>query len=50
LPGEPDVDRLRAAGSFGSGRTTHRIALTAPEDVDDEVRGWLRRAFELAAR
>jgi Domain of unknown function (DUF5655)/Domain of unknown function (DUF4287) len=42
--------RLQAAGSFGSGRITHRVALASARDVDAEVKGWLRRAFDLAAR
>ena len=41
--------RLAAAGSFGSGNITHRVALTAPGEVDAEVRGWLRAAYDGAA-
>ena len=43
------TDRLAAAGSFGSGNITHRVGLTAPDDVDAEVRGWLRAAYDGAA-
>jgi predicted transport protein len=43
------TDRLAAAGAFGSGNITHRIGLTAPEEVDAEVRGWLRAAYDGAA-
>lgn len=49
LPGEPAGERLRAAGSFGSGRTTHRVDLSEPDEVDGEVEGWLRRAYDGAA-
>jgi predicted transport protein len=42
-------DRLAAAGSFGSGNITHRVGLTAPDEVDAEVRGWLRAAYDRAA-
>jgi hypothetical protein len=42
--------RLEAAGSFGSGRITHRVALAAPREVDAEVKRWLRDAFGAAAR
>jgi hypothetical protein len=44
----PAGGRLQPAGSVGSGNTTHRVALTAPSDVDDEVAGWLRTAYERA--
>jgi predicted transport protein len=40
------TDRLAAAGSFGSGNITHRVGLTAPGEVDAEVRDWLRAAYE----
>ncbi len=43
------TDRLVVAGSFGSGNITHRIGLGAPEDVDAEVRAWLRTAYDGAA-
>jgi hypothetical protein len=46
----PATDRLRAAGSFGSGRITHRVALAGPRDVDAEVKRYLREAFAAAAR
>jgi hypothetical protein len=31
---------------MGGGGATVRIGLTSPDDVDDEVRHWLRRAYE----
>jgi hypothetical protein len=40
--------RLQEAGSVGSAQITHRIALTSPEDVDDEVRRWLVAAYDQA--
>jgi hypothetical protein len=42
--------RLEQAGSFGSGRITHRVALAAARDVDAAVERWLRAAFDAAAR
>ena len=42
---EPD-GRLRSAKGIGGGGATVRIALRRPEDVDDEVRGLMRRAYE----
>lgn len=47
LPGAPATERLLAAGSFGSGRTTHRVALSMVDDVDHQVAAWLRSAFEM---
>jgi predicted transport protein len=44
--GEPGADRLALAGSFGSGNITHRIALSAPQEVDAQVRDWLRAAYD----
>ncbi|HEY7295210.1 MAG TPA: DUF5655 domain-containing protein, partial [Dehalococcoidia bacterium] len=37
-------ERLRPAGSFGSGRVTHRVTLTTPDEVDGELRDWLHAA------
>jgi hypothetical protein len=44
LPGEPPTERLLAAG----GMCTHKVAVAAIGDVDDELRGLLRRAYERA--
>ena len=38
--------RLHVARNMGGGGATVRIGLTSPDDVDDEVREWLRRAYE----
>jgi Family of unknown function (DUF5990)/Domain of unknown function (DUF5655) len=38
--------RLHVARNMGGGGATVRIALTGPGDVDDEVRDWMRRAYE----
>ncbi len=46
LPGEEPGGRLLAAGSFGSGSITHRVALAVPDDVDAELEGWLRAAYD----
>jgi len=43
---EPE-GRLEASGSFNA-MVSHRVRLTAPADVDDEVAGWLRTAYEEA--
>ncbi|OGN87187.1 MAG: hypothetical protein A2X23_12375 [Chloroflexi bacterium GWC2_73_18] len=46
LPGVAPVGRLQPAGSFGSGQVTHRVGLGSPGEVDAEVVGWLRAAYE----
>jgi Family of unknown function (DUF5990)/Domain of unknown function (DUF5655) len=38
--------RLHVARNMSGGGATVRIALTKPGDVDDEVRDWMRRAYE----
>jgi predicted transport protein len=48
LKGRPTAGRLEAAGNFGSGSITHKVALASLEMVDDEVLGWLRAAYEAA--
>ena len=41
------VGRLEASGSFNA-MVSHRIRLETVEDVDDEVKDWLRIAYENA--
>jgi hypothetical protein len=38
--------RLARASSMGNSQVTARIPLSAPDDVDDEVISWLRRAYD----
>ncbi len=43
----PDTDpdgRLEASGSFNS-MVSHRVRLGEPDDVDDELKAWLRAAY-----
>ncbi len=49
LHGVEPAGRLQPAGSLGSERITHRVALASPEDADDEVIGWLRAAYVAGA-
>lgn len=44
LPDPPPSARLQAAKAPGS--ATHRVQLSSVDDVDDEVRGLLRAAYE----
>ena len=44
LADTPSTDRLTAA----TGMCTHKVALREPSDVDKEVRGWLRAAYDRA--
>ena len=46
LPGIKNTRRLKAAGSFGSDRITHKVGLTSPDDVDEELLSWLRAAYD----
>jgi Uncharacterized conserved protein len=46
LPGVEPTDRLQVAKGQGSARITHVIGLSNLEDLDDEVKGWLRKAYE----
>jgi hypothetical protein len=38
--------RLEVAKSFGQSSVTHKIGLASADDLDDEVEGWLKRAYE----
>lgn len=46
LPGLKPTKRLKDAGSFGSDRITHKVGLTTPDDVDEELLTWLKAAYE----
>jgi hypothetical protein len=46
LDGATPGGRLQAAGNVGGGGVTVRVALTAPQDVDDEVRDLIRHAYQ----
>lgn len=44
LPGEPTTDRLRPA----SGMATHRVRIGEEQELDSELIGWLRQAYDRA--
>ncbi len=45
LKGTTPTDRLEASGSF-NGMVSHRVRLSDVEEVDTELAGWLRDAYE----
>lgn len=47
LKGVPTTDRLENSGPFGA-MCTHRVRLTTVEEVDAELIGWIREAYEKA--
>lgn len=47
LKGTEPTDRLEGGDVF-SGMCSHRVRLTGPAEVDDQVRGWLKLAYEAA--
>jgi len=44
LKGEPTTDRLLA----GNAMCSHKVVLTSVDEVDDELLGWLREAYDRA--
>ena len=47
LKGVEPGDRLEASGSFNA-MVSHRVRLTSVKDVDRELVGWLRQAYDAA--
>lgn len=47
LKGHAVTDRLEASGSFNS-MVSHRVRVTSANEVDAELRGWLKKAYESA--
>ena len=47
LKGTPPAGRLEASGSFNA-MVSHRVRLETLEDVDAEVVGWLKNAYDAA--
>lgn len=45
LRGMRPVGRAQAAGTWNS-MVTHRVGITEPEQIDDEMLSWLRQAYE----
>ncbi len=50
LADEPASPRLAAAGSRGGkSRITHRVDIASPDEIDLQVRRWLKQAYERGA-
>lgn len=47
LKGVEPTDRLQTGKQF-SGMMTHAVGVTDASDIDDELKGWLRQAYEAA--
>ena len=45
LKGVPEAGRLEGSGPFGS-MCTHRLQITDASEVDDELKGWLKAAYD----
>jgi hypothetical protein len=45
LKGEAPTARLEASGSFNA-MVSHRVRVSSPQEIDAELIGWLRRAYE----
>ncbi len=43
--GVAPTERFEAAGSWNA-MVTHRLRVNAPQEVDDEVIGWLKQAYD----
>lgn len=48
LPARLDTDRVAIATEPYPGRWTHHILLTGPQDLDEELRGWVHAAYQFA--
>lgn len=46
LPGVVATDRLQSSAGVGGGAITHKVAVHAADEIDDELIGWLRAAYE----
>ncbi len=47
LKGTEPTDRLEASGTFNT-MVSHRVRLESPKDVDAQLVGWLKRAYDAA--
>lgn len=47
LKGHDTTDRLEASGSFNA-MVSHRVRVTSAKDVNAELKGWLKKAYDAA--
>ncbi len=47
LKGSAPTDRLEASGSFNA-MVSHRVRLSDPKEVDKQLTGWLKQAYDAA--
>jgi len=47
LKGKPIGERLEGSGPFGS-MCTHRVKLSSADQIDKELKEWLKEAYEMA--
>ncbi|QSE99270.1 DUF4287 domain-containing protein [Fulvivirga lutea] len=47
LPGKEFTNRLEHSGPFGT-MCTHRVQITDIKNVDSELKGWLKEAYDLS--
>jgi predicted transport protein len=47
LKGAPPTDRLELSGNFNA-MVSHRVRLGSVKDIDKELEGWLKKAYEAA--
>ena len=45
LPGIPYTDRLVGQGTIIDEQITHRIALSNPDNIDEQVMEWVKMAY-----
>jgi len=48
IKGKPTTERLENSGPFGA-MCTHRVRITEPSQVDKELIGWIKEAYEGAS-
>lgn len=45
LSNKPTTDRLENSGPFGT-MCTHRVKISQLSDIDDELKGWIKEAYD----